>query len=115
MKRQSIHAPDHRQGTPTAATGDELEAIAAAVVGGASLFGGRGTILGCLIGALLFTTIGNGADLLAPYSTSSSTRSLRMASAKVVWSSTSRCAFTTPAKTWRISQVASSWQSSQRR
>ncbi|MGH7069640.1 MAG: ABC transporter permease [Acetobacteraceae bacterium] len=51
-------------GSPTAATGSELEAIAAAVVGGASLFGGRGTILGCFIGALLFTTIGNGANLL---------------------------------------------------
>ncbi len=51
-------------GSPTAATGSELEAIAAAVVGGASLFGGRGSILGCFIGALLFTTIGNGANLL---------------------------------------------------
>jgi len=51
-------------GAPTAATGSELAAIAAAVVGGASLFGGRGTILGCFIGALLFTTIGNGANLL---------------------------------------------------
>ncbi|MGH7122445.1 MAG: ABC transporter permease [Acetobacteraceae bacterium] len=51
-------------GSPTAAEGSALEAIAAAVVGGASLFGGRGTILGCFIGALLFTTIGNGANLL---------------------------------------------------
>lgn len=51
-------------GTPTAATGYELEAIAAVVVGGASLFGGRGTVLGAFIGALLFTTIGNGANLL---------------------------------------------------
>lgn len=51
-------------GTPTAASGYELQAIAAAVVGGASLFGGRGTIVGCFIGSLLFTTIGNGANLL---------------------------------------------------
>ncbi len=51
-------------GTPTAATGYELEAIAAVVVGGGSLFGGRGTVLGTFIGALLFTTIGNGANLL---------------------------------------------------
>ena len=51
-------------GSPTAALGSELQAIAAAVVGGASLFGGRGTILGCFIGALLFTTLGNGANLL---------------------------------------------------
>ncbi|HEX3348906.1 MAG TPA: ABC transporter permease, partial [Acetobacteraceae bacterium] len=30
----------------------------------ASLFGGRGTVLGCFVGAILFTTIGNGANLL---------------------------------------------------
>jgi ribose transport system permease protein len=51
-------------GNPNAGSGAELQAIAAAVVGGASLFGGRGTIGGCLIGAVLFTTIGNGANLL---------------------------------------------------
>lgn len=50
--------------TPTAAETYELSAIAAAVVGGASLFGGRGSIFGTFIGALLFTTIGNGANLL---------------------------------------------------
>ncbi len=44
--------------------GIELQAIAAAVVGGASLFGGRGTIGGCFIGAMLFSTIDNGANLL---------------------------------------------------
>ena len=51
-------------GNPNAGMGNELQAIAAAVVGGASLFGGRGTIGGCFIGAILFTTIGNGANLL---------------------------------------------------
>jgi ribose transport system permease protein len=51
-------------GNPNAGMGAELQAIAAAVVGGASLFGGRGTIGGCLVGAILFTTIGNGANLL---------------------------------------------------
>ena len=51
-------------GNPNGGIGYELQAIAAAVVGGASLFGGRGTIGGCFIGALLFTTIGNGANLL---------------------------------------------------
>ena len=51
-------------GNPNAGVGAELQAIAAAVVGGASLFGGRGTVVGCLIGAVLFTTIGNGANLL---------------------------------------------------
>ncbi|MGH7156255.1 MAG: ABC transporter permease [Acetobacteraceae bacterium] len=51
-------------GNPNAGYGAELQAIAAAVVGGASLFGGRGTVIGCFIGAVLFTTIGNGANLL---------------------------------------------------
>jgi len=51
-------------GNPNAGTGAELQAIAAAVVGGASLFGGRGTMVGCFIGSVLFTTIGNGANLL---------------------------------------------------
>jgi ribose transport system permease protein len=51
-------------GNPNGGFGYELQAIAAAVVGGASLFGGRGTIGGCFIGAVLFTTIGNGANLL---------------------------------------------------
>lgn len=50
--------------SPTAAQTYELSAIAAAVVGGASLFGGRGSVFGTFIGALLFTTIGNGANLL---------------------------------------------------
>ena len=51
-------------GNPNAGMGAELQAIAAAVVGGASLFGGRGAIGGCFIGAILFTSIGNGANLL---------------------------------------------------
>ena len=51
-------------GNPNAGVGAELQAIAAAVVGGASLFGGRGTVLGCFVGSILFTTIGNGANLL---------------------------------------------------
>src|SRR5665213_256534 len=42
----------------------ELQAIAAAVVGGASLFGGRGTVLGAVAGAVLFETMANGAVLL---------------------------------------------------
>jgi ribose transport system permease protein len=50
--------------TPTAAFGWELTAIASVVVGGASLFGGRGTIPGTFIGSLLFVTLGNGANLL---------------------------------------------------
>ncbi|WP_298846404.1 ABC transporter permease [uncultured Salinicola sp.] len=57
MARMSI-------GSPTAGVAYELNAIAAAVVGGASLFGGRGSVLGTFIGALLFATIANAANLL---------------------------------------------------
>jgi ribose transport system permease protein len=41
----------------------ELDAITAAVIGGASLFGGRGSIGGALVGALILTSIRNGLDL----------------------------------------------------
>lgn len=42
----------------------ELDAIAAVVIGGASLKGGSGTVLGALIGALMMATLNNGMDLL---------------------------------------------------
>ena len=44
-------------------TGYELDAVAAAVVGGTSLFGGQGGIPGAIIGAFLIYTIRNGCDL----------------------------------------------------
>lgn len=47
-------------GQPTEASGYELFVIAAAVIGGASLLGGRGTILGTMIGALIITILRNG-------------------------------------------------------
>jgi ribose transport system permease protein len=50
--------------SPSMANAYELQAIAAAVVGGASLFGGRGTVLGTVVGAILFTTMSNAAVLL---------------------------------------------------
>ncbi|CAA7600848.1 Branched-chain amino acid transport system / permease component [Acididesulfobacillus acetoxydans] len=46
-------------GQPTAATGVELNAIAAVVLGGTSLFGGKGGILGSFIGVLLMAVITN--------------------------------------------------------
>lgn len=49
---------------PQAAAGYELDAIAAVVIGGASLFGGVGTVLGSLIGALVLAVIRNGLNLL---------------------------------------------------
>ncbi|WP_439649461.1 ABC transporter permease subunit [Lentibacillus daqui] len=49
---------------PTAGTSYELDAIAAVVIGGTSLMGGRGKILGTLIGALIIGVIDNGLNLL---------------------------------------------------
>lgn len=49
---------------PTAGTMYELDAIAAAVMGGASLMGGSGSIIGTLIGALIIGTLRNGLTLL---------------------------------------------------
>jgi ribose transport system permease protein len=51
-------------GNPTSGVGLELKVIAAAVIGGASLSGGRGTILGTLAGALLMQTISSGCTQL---------------------------------------------------
>lgn len=49
---------------PTAGTAYELDAIAAVVLGGTSLSGGRGWILGTLIGALIIGVLNNGLNLL---------------------------------------------------
>jgi ribose/xylose/arabinose/galactoside ABC-type transport system permease subunit len=49
---------------PTAGIGLELDIIAAVVIGGASLSGGRGTILGTIIGTLLIGFLRNGCTLL---------------------------------------------------
>jgi ribose transport system permease protein len=49
---------------PTAALGYELDIIAAAVIGGVSLFGGKGSILGVLLGAAFMQVLRNGLVLL---------------------------------------------------
>ena len=49
---------------PTAGTGYELDAIAAVVLGGTSLSGGKGRILGTLIGVLIIGTLNNGLNIL---------------------------------------------------
>jgi ribose transport system permease protein len=51
-------------GDPTTATGYELSAIAAVVIGGGSLTGGQGSIFGSMVGAMLMTTIAIGATKL---------------------------------------------------
>ncbi|SEE79216.1 ABC transporter permease [Ruania alba] len=56
-------------GAPTLGQGYELDAIAAVVIGGASLFGGRGTVWGTLLGLMLIQTLNNGLQILVipPY------------------------------------------------
>ncbi len=51
-----------RQGDPTVAVGLELDIIAAVIIGGASLNGGVGTILGSMIGALIMAVLRNGSQ-----------------------------------------------------
>lgn len=50
--------------TPTAGSGAELDAIAAVVLGGTSLAGGVGTVMGTFIGALIIGMLNNGLNLL---------------------------------------------------
>ncbi|MEV4009766.1 ABC transporter permease [Nonomuraea angiospora] len=50
---------------PQAASGYELDAIAAVVIGGASLSGGKGRALGTLVGALILAVLRNGLNLLS--------------------------------------------------
>jgi len=49
---------------PIAGSGYELDAIAAAVMGGTSLSGGEGSIIGTVVGALLMSVLRNGLNLL---------------------------------------------------
>ena len=51
-------------GYPKAGVGSELDAIAAVIIGGASFFGGRGTVIGTFIGVLIMGFIRNGLILL---------------------------------------------------
>ncbi|KRA05816.1 ribose ABC transporter permease [Rhizobium sp. Root564] len=56
-------------GQPNAGVGFELDAIAAVVLGGTAIAGGRGLILGTLIGAVLLGILNNGLNLMGinPY------------------------------------------------
>ena len=51
-------------GLPQAGLSYELDAIAAVVIGGTSLSGGQGTLIGPLFGVLIMGVVNNGLDLL---------------------------------------------------
>jgi ribose transport system permease protein len=51
-------------GFPLAGMGAELDSIAAVIIGGASFFGGMGTVAGTLVGALIMGVLRNGLNLL---------------------------------------------------
>ena len=50
---------------PATGMGYELQAIAAVVIGGTSLAGGKGTILGTVIGALIISVLNNGLQIMS--------------------------------------------------
>lgn len=54
-----LYVAQFRQGKPDAGIGLELDAIAAVVIGGTSLMGGRGAIMGTLVGVLIFGFLSN--------------------------------------------------------
>jgi simple sugar transport system permease protein len=58
-----------REVVPNALYGRELDVLAAVVLGGARLGGGRGTVLGCVLGVLVVAVTQNGLNLLgiSPY------------------------------------------------
>lgn len=64
-----VLAARQNSGQPTAGTGIELMVIAAVVIGGTRLSGGRGSMWGAMVGTLLMTIINNGLNLLnvSPY------------------------------------------------
>src|SRR5436309_4887954 len=53
-----------RAGIPTAGTGYELQSIAGAVIGGASLSGAKGRAIGAVLGAVIMALLANGGNLL---------------------------------------------------
>jgi ribose transport system permease protein len=60
-----LYFADVKNGNPSDGTGKELEIIAAVVLGGGSLSGGRGSIFGTIVGALIITVIRNGCSMLS--------------------------------------------------
>jgi len=59
-----IFAAQAHAARPDFADGLELDVIAAVILGGTSLFGGRGTIIGTLIGSLIIGVLNNGLVII---------------------------------------------------
>lgn len=59
-----IYAGRTHASSPLAGLGLEMDAITAVIIGGASMFGGRGTVANVLLGALIIGSIRNGLDLI---------------------------------------------------
>jgi ribose transport system permease protein len=60
-----VQAGRVNSGPPNAAIGIELDTISAVIIGGASFFGGRGTVSGTIIGVLFIGVLRNGFNLLS--------------------------------------------------
>ena len=71
-----LHVPRHASATSPSSPGlgFELKSVAAVVVGGVTIFGGSGSVIGVLIGAVLVDTIDNSASSAGPSSASSGAR-----------------------------------------
>src|SRR5205814_3225303 len=65
-----LHTARVGSASPGAGTLMELDAIAACVIGGTSLMGGRGTVFGAILGALIMASVDNGMSVMRvqPYS-----------------------------------------------
>jgi simple sugar transport system permease protein len=59
-----VHVSIVQTVTPSSIVGQEMQVIAAVVLGGASITGGRGTVLGTVLGVLLFSILSNALTLL---------------------------------------------------
>ena len=59
-----LFVAQYRQGKPDAGSGLELDAIAAVVIGGTSLFGGEGGVGGTILGAMILAILANMLNLV---------------------------------------------------
>ena len=102
-------------GPPNLGQGYELDAIAAVVIGGASLLGGRGSIWGTALGLLLIQTLNNGLDILVvPAYWQSVIKGVLIVAAVAVdvWSARRHGSSPSTARVTTASSLESKWRSS---